>query len=70
MKLGREVQRFLIALIVLALFAGAIVVLSFFIVPPENRDAVLQLVGGVNTLAGMVVGFYFARRSDAEAASS
>lgn len=63
---GREMQRFLVALLVLAMFAGAIVVMSFLIVPPENRDAVIQLVGGVNTLAGMVVGFYFARRGDAE----
>lgn len=57
----REIQRFLIALIVLALFGGAVVVMTFVIVPPENRDAVIQLIGGVNTLAGLVIGYYFGK---------
>lgn len=59
--LGRDLQRFLIALLVLALFGGAIVVMTFVMIPPENRDAVIQLVGGVNTLAGLVIGFYFGK---------
>lgn len=59
--LGRDLQRFLIALLVLALFGGAIIVMTFVMIPPENRDAVIQLVGGVNTLAGLVIGFYFGK---------
>jgi NADH:ubiquinone oxidoreductase subunit D len=59
--LTRELQRFLIALLVLALFAGAVIIMTFVIVPPENRDAVIQLVGGVNTLAGLVIGYYFGK---------
>jgi hypothetical protein len=58
---SREMQRFLIALLVLGLFAGAVIVMTFVIVPPENRDAVIQLVGGVNTLAGLVIGYYFGK---------
>lgn len=64
--LSRSAERFLIALLVLALFGGAIVVMSFIVVPDVNRDAVIQLVGGVNALAGMVIGYYFARRGDVE----
>lgn len=59
--LTREAQRFLIALLVLSLFGGAIVVMSFIVVPDVNRDAVIQLVGGVNTLAGLVIGYYFGK---------
>lgn len=66
--LTRAVERFLLAMFVLALFGGAIVVMSFFVVPTENKDAVIQLVGGVNALAGMVIGYYFARRADAPGA--
>ncbi len=51
--------RFLLAVLVLALFGGSIIVMSFFSVPGENRDAVIQLVGGVNMLAGIVIGYYF-----------
>lgn len=59
--LSRDMQRFVVALLILALFGGAIVVLTFIVVPDVNRDAIIQLVGGVNTLAGLVVGFYFGK---------
>lgn len=59
--LSRDMQRFVVALIILALFGGAIVVLTFIVVPDVNRDAIIQLVGGVNTLAGLVIGFYFGK---------
>lgn len=59
--LSRDMQRFAIALLILALFGGAIIVLTFIVVPDVNRDAIIQLVGGVNTLAGLVVGFYFGK---------
>jgi len=59
--LSRDMQRFVVALIILALFGGAIVVLTFIVVPEVNRDAIIQLVGGVNTLAGLVIGFYFGK---------
>lgn len=62
-RFPREIQRFVIALLVLALFGGAVVVMTFVIVPPENRDAVIQLIGGVNTLAGLVIGYYFGKAS-------
>src|SRR5690606_20554671 len=51
--------RFLLAGLVLALFGGALIILSFVLIPEANRDVVIQLVGGINSLAGMVVGFYF-----------
>lgn len=60
--------RFLLALIVLALFGGAIIVMSFFVVPNANREVVIQLIGGINSLAGMVVGFYFGKMGKEEAA--
>lgn len=59
--LSRDLQRFLIALLILAMFGGAIIVLTFIVVPEVNRDAIIQLVGGVNTLAGLVIGFYFGK---------
>lgn len=57
----RPIVRFLLALVVLAMFAGAVIVMSFFVVPEQNREVVVQLVGGINTLAGMVIGYYFGR---------
>lgn len=59
--ISRDMQRFAISLLILALFGGAIIVLTFIVVPDVNRDAIIQLVGGVNTLAGLVVGFYFGK---------
>lgn len=59
--------RFLLALLVLALFGGAVIVMSFFVVPEQNREVVIQLVGGINTLSGLVIGYYFgstARRDE------
>lgn len=61
--------RFMLALIVLALFGGAIVVMSFFVVPDANREVVIQLIGGINSLAGMVIGFYFGKMSAKDEAS-
>lgn len=55
--------RFVIALLVLALFGGAIIVMSFFSVPEQNQEVVIQLVGGVNALAGLVIGHYFGSMS-------
>jgi hypothetical protein len=59
--LTRNLQRFLIALLVLALFGGAVIVMTFVAIPADNRDSIIQLVGGVNTLAGLVVGWYFGK---------
>lgn len=59
--LTRPVVRFLLAMVVLALFAGAVIVMSFFVVPEQNREVVVQLIGGINSLAGMVIGYYFGR---------
>lgn len=64
--LNPPLVRFLLALIVLALFGGAIVVMSFFVVPEANREVVIQLIGGINSLAGMVVGFYFGKMGGKE----
>lgn len=58
--------RFLIALLVLSLFAGSIIVMSFFSVPEANQEVVIQLVGGVNALAGLVIGHYFGSMSRAD----
>ena len=65
--LTASLTRFLLALLVLALFGGAVIIMSFFVVPEQNREVVIQLVGGINTLAGLVIGYYFgstARRDD------
>lgn len=51
--------RFLLALLVLGLFGGAIIIMTFVVVPDANRDVIIQLVGGINTLAGLVIGYYF-----------
>lgn len=51
--------RFLIAMLVMALFGGAIIIMSFVSVPDANQQVVIQLIGGVNALAGLVIGFYF-----------
>jgi hypothetical protein len=61
--LNRNIQRFLIALLVLALFGGAVIVMTFVAIPADNRDSIIQLIGGVNTLAGLVVGYYFGKAS-------
>lgn len=61
--LTRNLQRFLIALLVLALFGGAVIVMTFVAIPTDNRDSIIQLVGGINTLAGLVIGYYFGKAS-------
>lgn len=67
--LSRDTQRFAVALLILALFGGSIIVLTFIVVPDVNRDAIIQLVGGVNTLAGMVVGYYFGKSAGEDTAT-
>lgn len=56
-----DVQRFFIAFVVLGLFAAALAAMTFALIPEHNRDAVIQLIGGINTLAGLVIGFYFGK---------
>lgn len=56
-----DLQRFLIGFVVLALFAAALAAMTFVLIPEHNRDAVIQLIGGINTLAGLVIGFYFGK---------
>lgn len=57
----KTAQRFIIGLMVMALFGGASIVLTFVVIPDANKDAIIQLIGGINALAGMVAGFYFQR---------
>lgn len=52
-------HRLLLSMFVLALFGGSIIIMSFFDIPEKNRDVVFQLTGGINTIAGMVIGWYF-----------
>jgi len=61
--LSRSTERLFIGLLVLAMFAGALIIMTFFTIPDQNRDVVIQLVGGVNTLAGLVIGYYFGSTS-------
>ncbi len=51
--------RYSLALIVIGLLAGAVGIMSFFVVPDSNREVIVQLIGNVGTLAGVVVGYYF-----------
>src|SRR3546814_12205839 len=59
--LTRNLHRFLIALLVLALFGGAVILTTFVAIPTDNRDSIIELVGGINARAGLVIGFYFGR---------
>jgi hypothetical protein len=61
MKLSKEVQQFVIGLIVMAMFGGAFAILTFYPFPENNHDSLIQLVGGLNALAGMVIAFYFGK---------
>lgn len=61
--LTRPLERLFIGLLVLAMFCGALVIMTFYTIPADNRDVVIQLVGGINTLAGLVIGYYFGSTS-------
>lgn len=61
MKLSRDLQRFAVAMLVLVLFGGAFGILTFYPFPENNHDSLIQLVGGLNALAGMVIGYYFGK---------
>lgn len=58
-NISARLERFVIAGVVLAMNAGALVIMSFFEVPEVNHDVVIQLVGGINTLSGLIIGRYF-----------
>ncbi|GEM_PF-3134004 len=64
MTIGPRIERLAVGAFVLALLGGAVIVLSFFAIPQANRDVVFQLVGGINALAGLVVGGYFRAMND------
>lgn len=64
MNIGPRIERLAVGSFVLALLGGAVIVLSFFAIPEANRDVVFQLVGGINALAGLVVGGYFRAMND------
>lgn len=57
--MSQHVARFALALIVIALLASAVVIMSFVVVPDSNREVIVQLIGNVGTLAGLVIGYYF-----------
>lgn len=59
MTFNPRLEKLCVGIFVLSLLGGAIVVMSFFELPAANRDVVFQLVGGINALAGLVVGGYF-----------
>jgi hypothetical protein len=61
-RLTAENRRFVVALLLIALFGGAAVVLSFRDIPEGNREIIAQVVAGLNTLTGAVVGWYFSAR--------
>lgn len=61
-KLTPENRRFLIAVLLISLFGGAAVILSFRDIPEGNREIIAQVVAGLNTLTGAVVGWYFSAR--------
>ena len=64
MTIGPRIERLCVGVFVLSLLGGAVIVMSFFEIPSENRDVVFQLVGGINALAGLVVGGYFRSMQD------
>ncbi len=59
--LNRELQRFVITCLVIAMLAGANIVLSFVHIPEPNRDIINQIIGGIIVLATVAVKGYFDR---------
>jgi len=52
-------SRIVFGLAVIALLGAALAALVFRSLPAENNDAIMLLVGGINTLAATVIGYYF-----------
>ncbi|MGB1425605.1 MAG: hypothetical protein ACPG6T_03910 [Paracoccaceae bacterium] len=52
-------SRLAFGIIVMILFGAAMYALAQSSIPKENEDAIMMLIGGVNTLAAMVIGYYF-----------
>lgn len=52
-------SRLAFGIAVMILFGAALFALVKFQLPDANNDAIMLLVGGINTLAAMVVGYYF-----------
>ena len=48
-----------VAIFILFLVGIALASMFMVVVPKDNKDAVLMLIGGLNTAMGMVCGYYF-----------
>jgi len=58
-----------IAIFILFLFGMAMAALMWTVVPPENKEAFVMLVGGLNTALGGIIQFFFniaTRRTNAQ----
>lgn len=51
--------RVVVGLLVLLMLAGLIAALIYVPIPASNENTLVQLVGTMSTLAGLVVGYYF-----------
>lgn len=54
-----NITRFIFGFSVLAMLAGLIVALIYKPIPEGNDNSLVQLVGTMSTLAGLVIGYYF-----------
>ena len=55
-----NVMRFTFGIIILLMMAGLVLGLFFLQIPDGNDNPLVQLVGTIGTLAGMVIGYCFA----------
>lgn len=51
--------RVVVGLLVLLMLAALIAALIYVPIPASNENTLVQLVGTMSTLAGLVVGYYF-----------
>lgn len=54
-----NLTRFVFGLIVLLILAGITIALIYLPIPEGNENALVQLVGTLSTLTGLVIGYYF-----------
>lgn len=54
-----NVARVVVGLLVLLMLAALIAALVYIPIPGPNENTLVQLVGTLSTLAGLVVGYYF-----------
>jgi uncharacterized membrane-anchored protein len=57
-----EFMRNLLAFLLVGAFISVLPVLTFFIIPAENKEIVTYMVGQLSGMATMALGFYFVNK--------